>query len=103
MGQRWNKRNWIFYDVLKVLFNNVSTFKQWDNEETESGYRRENIHNLIDQCNDDCNVSLEFRMRILERRNEFVYKHKCAQTQRSRKLRLPKDVFAYTREIRTVI
>ena len=45
------------------------------------------------------------RMRILER-NEFVYKHMCAQTQRSRKLRLPKDVldvFEYTREIRTVI
>ena len=33
-------------------------------------------------------------MRILER-NEFVFnfKHMCAQTQRSRKLRLPKDVF----------
>ena len=39
-------------------------------------------------------------MRILERRKEFVYKHMCAQTQRSRKLRLPKDVsdvFAYIR------
>ena len=38
--------------------------------------------------------------------DEFVYKHMCAQTQRSHKLRLPKDlldVFAYTREIRTVI
>ena len=30
-------------------------------------------------------------MRILEK-NEFVFKHMCAQTQRSRKLRLPKDV-----------
>ena len=44
-------------------------------------------------------------MRILER-NEFVYKYMCAQVQRSRKLRRPKDdlnVFAYTRRIRTVI
>ena len=42
---------------------------------------------------------LEFRMRILKRRNEFVYKHTSAQVQRSRKLRRPKDdlnVFAYT-------
>ena len=31
-------------------------------------------------------------MRILERRNKFVYKHTSAQVQRSRKLRLPKDV-----------
>ena len=29
-------------------------------------------------------------MRILER-NEFVYKYMCAQVQRSRKLRRPKD------------
>ena len=44
-------------------------------------------------------------MRILER-NEFVYKYMCAQVQRSRKLRRPKDdlnVFAYTRKILTVI
>ena len=37
-------------------------------------------------------IRLSFRMRILERRNKFVYKYMCAQTQRSRKLRLPKDV-----------
>ena len=36
-------------------------------------YTREKICNLNDHCNDDCNASLEFRMRILERRNEFVY------------------------------
>ena len=77
-------------------------------------YTREKICNLNDHCNDDCNVSLEFRMRILERRNKFVYKHMFAQTQRSHNIqnifweaeRLPKDVldvFAYTREIGTVI
>ena len=49
------------------------------------------------------NASLEFRRRILERRNKFVYfyKHTSAQVQRSRKLLCPKDdlnVFAYTQQ-----
>ena len=66
-------------------------------------YTREKIRNLNDHCNDDCNSS--FECKILEK-NGFVYKHMCAQVQRSRKPRLPKDdldVFAYTRIIRTVI
>ena len=62
-------------------------------------YTREKICNL----NDDCNSSLECEF---SRGGTNLYKHMGAQAQRSRKLRLPKDVlyiFAYTRKIRSVI